>query len=36
MKTTRYWFKLLTNSGVLYLNKAHAVAIKPLELSPLA
>jgi hypothetical protein len=34
LKASRYWFKLLTSSGVLYVNKAYVIAIKPLELTP--
>jgi len=34
LKASRYWFKLLTNDGVLYLNKAYVISIKPLELAP--
>ena len=35
LKATRYWFKLLTSNGVLYVNKAYIISIKPLEISPL-
>jgi len=31
LKATRYWFKLLTESGVIYLNKAYVIAITPIE-----
>jgi hypothetical protein len=34
LKASRYWFKLLTSSGVLYVNKAYVISIKPLELTP--
>jgi hypothetical protein len=33
LKASRYWFKLLTSNGVLYVNKAHVILIKPLELA---
>jgi hypothetical protein len=36
LKASRYWFKLLTSNGVLYVNKAYVVSIKPLELTPQA
>jgi len=28
---TRYWFKLLTENGVLFLNKAFVIAITPMK-----
>jgi hypothetical protein len=31
LKATRYWFKLLTGGGVIYLNKAYVIAITPIE-----
>jgi len=34
LKATRYWFKMfkiLTESGVIYLNKAYVIAITPME-----
>ena len=34
LKASRYWFKLLTSNGVLYVNKAYVISIKPLELTP--
>jgi len=34
LKASRYWFKVLTNDGVLYVNKAYVISIKPLELTP--
>jgi hypothetical protein len=34
LKASRYWFKLLTNDGVLYVNKAYVISVKPLELTP--
>jgi hypothetical protein len=36
LKASRYWFKLLTSNGVLYVNKAYVISIKPLELTPQA
>jgi hypothetical protein len=34
LKASRYWFKVLTSNGVLYVNKAYVISIKPLELTP--
>jgi hypothetical protein len=34
LKATRYWFKLSTSNGVLYINKARVIVVKPLELTP--
>jgi hypothetical protein len=31
LKATRYWFKLLTENGVIYLNKAFVIAITPMN-----
>jgi hypothetical protein len=31
VKATRYWFKLLTENGVIYLNKAFVIAITPMK-----
>jgi len=33
LKASRYWFKLLTSNGVLYVNKAYVISIKPLEVA---
>lgn len=34
LKASRYQFKLITNGGVLYVNKAYVISIKLLELAP--
>jgi hypothetical protein len=34
LKASRYWLKLMTANGALYLNKAHIISIRPLELTP--
>jgi len=34
LKASRYWFKLMTSGGVIYVNKAYVMAVKPLELTP--
>jgi hypothetical protein len=30
VEASRYWFKVRTDRGVVYLNKAHIVAVTPL------
>jgi hypothetical protein len=30
IEASRYWFKVRTDRGVVYLNKAHVVAVTPL------
>jgi len=34
--SNEYSGKMLTNDGVLYVNKAYVISVKPLELTPLA
>jgi len=34
LKASRYWLKVITTEGVLYINKAYVISIKPLELAP--
>jgi hypothetical protein len=31
LATSDYWMKLLSNDGIIYINKAHIIYIKPLE-----
>jgi len=31
VKATRYWFKLLTENGVIFLNKAFVIAVTPIK-----
>jgi len=28
---TKYWFKVLEGNEVIYVNKAHVIAVKPIE-----
>jgi hypothetical protein len=30
VESSRYWFKVRTDRGVVYLNKAHVVSVAPL------
>jgi hypothetical protein len=30
VEATRYWFKVRTDRGVVYVNKAHVVSVTPL------
>jgi|GEM_PF-1767399 hypothetical protein len=30
VEASRYWFKVRTDRGVVYVNKAHVVAVTPL------
>jgi len=30
VESSRYWFKVRTDRGVVYLNKAHVVSVTPL------
>jgi hypothetical protein len=30
VEASRYWFKMRTDRGVVYLNKAHVVSVAPL------
>jgi hypothetical protein len=30
VEASRYWFKVRTDKGVVYLNKAHVVSVTPL------
>ena len=28
---TKYWFKVLEGDGIIYVNKAHVIAVRPVE-----
>ena len=34
LRGSPYWFKILTDNGVIYVNKAYVISVKPLELTP--
>jgi hypothetical protein len=34
VEASRYWFKVKTGKGVVYVNKAHVVMITPVASSP--
>ncbi len=34
VKASRYWFKVRTDKGVVYVNKAHVVSVTPIASSP--
>jgi hypothetical protein len=34
VEASRYWFKLRTGRGVVYINKAHVVSVTPVASQP--
>ena len=34
LRGSPYWFKILTDNGVIYVNKGYIIAVRPLETAP--
>jgi thioredoxin reductase len=34
VEASRYWFKVKTDKGVVYLNKAHVISVTPVASPP--